>query len=144
MWSAGQRLKGYIDKGQEVTILYLGDHDPSGIDMTRDVGDRTTIFTHWPQYAPVTVKRIALNMPQVEELSPPPNPAKLSDSRAGDYIARFGNESWELDALPPEYLDRLIRDEIDALINWDSWHRAVDYEEECRRQLAEFAAQWED
>jgi len=35
-WAAGQRLLSHIERGQAVTVLHLGDHDPSGIDMTRD------------------------------------------------------------------------------------------------------------
>jgi hypothetical protein len=44
MWSAAQRLREYIKAGQNVVILHLGDHDPSGIDMTRDITDRLRTF----------------------------------------------------------------------------------------------------
>ncbi len=57
----------------------------------------------------VQVVRLALNMDQIREVDPPPNPAKVTDSRAKDYIARYGEESWELDALSPAYLGRLIK-----------------------------------
>lgn len=84
------------DHRERRVILHLGDHDPSGIDMTRDISDRLELFG-----ADVEVKRIALNWDQIDEFTPPPNPAKLSDSRAGAYIAEYGDESWELDALEP-------------------------------------------
>jgi hypothetical protein len=35
-----KRFKIALEAGQKVTILYLGDFDPSGIDMIRDVRDR--------------------------------------------------------------------------------------------------------
>ena len=79
------------------------------------------IGTYWPDY--LTVDRVALNMDQVEEYDPPPNPAKEEDSRFAVYQAEFGDESWELDALPPDVLDALLTDRIDALrddVQWDA------------------------
>lgn len=105
-WRAGQRFANYIRRGQRPIIFHLGDHDPSGIDMTRDNQERLSLFAG----IPIIVQRIALNMNQIEELKPPPNPAKLTDSRAQDYIAKFGDESWELDALEPQYISNLIED----------------------------------
>jgi hypothetical protein len=58
------------------------------------------------------IDRIALNMDQVEQYSPPPNPAKVTDPRAKGYIEIHGDESWELDALDPATLDTLIQSEI--------------------------------
>ena len=90
MWRASKRFERYRDKNRIPIIIHLGDHDPSGIDMTRDINDRQELFI-----GGVTVKRIALNMDQVEKYSPPPNPAKISDSRFNDYANKFGDESWE-------------------------------------------------
>lgn len=128
MWAAGQRIRDYVeDEGKQVVILHLGDHDPSGIDMTRDIEDRLFLFvgSHiagLPQYdgtitrsqfdSHVEVRRIALNMDQVRRYNPPPNPAKITDSRARDYIALHGQSSWELDALDPAVLARLIEDAV--------------------------------
>ena len=89
--------------GHKPVVIHLGDHDPSGIDMTRDITDRFALFG-----ARAQVKRIALTMDQVDAYQPPPNPAKLTDARATGYIARFGGSSWELDALDPATLDTLI------------------------------------
>lgn len=119
MWRAGKRLRGYVDAGQTPVVLYLGDHDPSGIDMTRDVIDRLEMFMGGAE-----VERLALNMEQVRQFRPPPNPARLTDSRAGGYITKYGQSSWELDALPPDVIVRLIeeaiRDCIDDAIAWDN------------------------
>lgn len=110
MWAASRRFAD--DKYNY--IIHLGDHDPSGVDMTRDIQDRMGVFG-----ADVEVRRIALNFDQVEQYSPPPNPAKITDSRANSYIARYGAESWELDALNPSILKRLIEDEVNALTDMD-------------------------
>jgi len=89
---------------KQVVVLYLGDHDPSGNDMVRDIRDRLTEFG----VPNLKVDKIALTMTQIRQYTPPPNPAKITDSRATAYIAEFGNQSWELDALPPPVLNRLV------------------------------------
>lgn len=116
MWAAGRRMAAWRKKSQEPIVIHLGDHDPSGIDMTRDISDRLALFAG--RY--VEVRRIALNMDQVVQYNPPPNPAKITDSRALSYIAEYGDESWELDALDPVTLDSLIRAEVETFHNPDA------------------------
>ena len=102
---------------QDITVLHLGDHDPSGIDMTRDLTERISLFCRQP----VELVRLALTMEQVTERQPPPNPAKTTDSRFKQYRDQYGDESWELDALPPEYLVELVSSEIRSRIDDDQW-----------------------
>ncbi len=111
MWLAAQRFIKQDHKASR-TIIHLGDHDPSGIDMTRDIEERLNMFG-----ADVIVKRTALNMEQIEKFNPPPNPTKLSDSRALNYISEFGYECWELDALEPSVITELIKDEVFNLVD---------------------------
>ena len=139
MWAAAQRLKSWRRRGQTPVILYLGDHDPSGIDMTRDVADRMTLFA-----GGLKVDRLALNWNQVEQYNPPPNPAKLTDSRAEGYIAKFGLSSWELDALDPTTLAGLIETAVASFRDPALWAEAVEEEEEGLRLLQEAAGRWED
>jgi hypothetical protein len=139
MWGAGQRLASWRRMKQTPIILYLGDHDPSGIDMTRDVIDRLQRFA-----GGIKVDRLALNWDQVEQYKPPPNPAKLTDSRADAYIARFGSESWELDALNPTILANLIENIVGQLRDATLWAEAVEEEEEGITQLRSAADRWED
>ncbi len=108
MWSAAQRLSHMKDQGKNIILLHLGDHDPSGIDMSRDIKDRQILFENFD----FDFKRLALNMEQIEEFSPPPNPTKLSDSRATGYIEKYGYECWELDALEPKVINRLIEKNV--------------------------------
>lgn len=149
MWGAGQRIGEYIAAGQSVVVLHLGDHDPSGIDMSRDIEERISRFVMQDWYnahkddidsvsasavkmsmvshlaakqqtvprVPFELKRIALNMDQVEEYDPPPNPAKQTDARFENYLRVHGDESWELDALDPSVLDALITEEIEEIID---------------------------
>ena len=124
---------------QPLTILHLGDHDPSGIDMTRDNDERlNTVFG-----GDVDMVRIALNMDQVEEYSPPPNPAKMTDSRFADYAAQFGTSSWELDALEPSVINALIKSHVDDLRDDDLYEEAIELQEEGRERLQEVVAELE-
>lgn len=104
MQAAAQRILRQKDRGKNCHIIHLGDHDPSGIDMSRDIQERlNNLFG-----AEVELKRIALNMKQIEAYNPPPNPAKLTDTRCQKYISLYGRQSWELDALEPSVLNQLI------------------------------------
>lgn len=93
-------------------LLYLGDHDPSGEDMVRDIGARLGMFG-----IEVDVRKVALTTEQVEEYDPPPNPAKMADPRASEYVDKHGPTSWEVDALPPDVLDRIIREALDEVVD---------------------------
>ena len=133
MWNAAQRVKRhYMDYDQQPIILHLGDHDPSGIDMTRDIQARFNLFA--PDVG-VEVKRIALNMNQIRKYDPPPNPAKLTDSRATYYIDKYGDNCWELDALSPAVLDKLIRKEVLKLRDAELWDAQSIIEEGHRKEL---------
>lgn len=72
----------------------------------------------------------------VEEYDPPPNPAKLTDSRAAGYIEIHGDESWELDALDPDTLDNLIREHVDGIRN-DGLYGAAEASEAADRRVLE-------
>jgi serine/threonine protein kinase len=140
MWAAGhRRFRRYSRNGQSPYVIHLGDHDPSGIDMSRDIIDRLMIFAGG---RPVELERIALNMDQVDEWQPPPNPAKVTDSRFEGYRARFGDESWELDALEPATLSELVEDTIRSLIDLDPWERSEAREDEARGVLSQISDNW--
>lgn len=132
MWNAGRRLMDHRDRGQELVIIHLGDHDPSGIDMTRDIGDRLAVFSE----GEVLIRRIALNFDQVQLYNPPPNPAKITDSRATAYMARHGRMSWELDALEPRVLTALIRDSVGDYLDPEAFAVAKEREESHRAAIA--------
>ncbi len=132
MWSAAQRLRGYGLNDQTPIIIHLGDHDPSGIDMTRDIEDRQVLFRAFG----CDIKRIALNMDQVKQYNPPPNPAKFTDSRCNGYIVKYGYESWELDALEPRVLRDLIRDAVSVYRDDETYNEIIEREKEYLNVLA--------
>jgi len=110
--------------------------------MTRDITTRLALFMTGDGYQPPEVRRIALNMDQVERYGPPPNPAKVTDSRASGYIARYGASSWELDALNPDTLDQLIGAEIASLRDLDAWQDDYAAQEAARSVLTAASRRW--
>ena len=150
MYVAAQRIVAHIEDGVEVTVLYLGDYDPSGVDMARDnearlrqyvsahVGDeRTEDYLHF--------SRIALTAAQIAQYNPPPAPAKPTDSRHKTYVASTGqNQSWELDALDPATLVALVEAEVVALRDDGVWDQAVEEEKEHKRKLSLVHKRWAD
>lgn len=142
MWQAGEgRLRRNYDNGQTTLIIHLADHDPSGIDMTRDIDDRLTLFAGWGKH---DIDRIALNMSQVNQFNPPPNPTKLSDSRAKAYIVEYGHDSWELDALEPRVIADLIQDTLDAVVDSAAWDETEQRIARHKATLAAIADRYEE
>jgi hypothetical protein len=139
LWAAAMRHVRHQKRGQPVTVLHFGDHDPSGIDMTRDITDRLHMFG-----ARTTIERLALNMAQVEQYNPPPNPAKDTDSRFVGYSEIHGDESWELDALEPNVLAQLVRDRVEELKDPDQWAVSSDTEAFHRNSLRSVSSHWDD
>jgi hypothetical protein len=156
LYSIGRHsLRPALEAGKKVRVVYLGDHDPSGIDMTRDVRSRLALYSgfgYWEQSLgkvmmdrddnSFEVVRIALNMDQVDEYQPPPNPAKLTDSRAVGYIAQYGEESWELDALDPATLANLVATSIQEVLDPAIWRDDVARADQDRNFLVANAEQW--
>lgn len=140
-YEIGRRLyEKHNDHAKDLVVLYLGDHDPSGMDMTRDVEDRLHTFAELDP-GTIEVRRLALNMDQVTEYGPPENPAKETDSRAAQYIKQFGHSSWELDALDARVLASLVDE---AITEYESARiREVTQKKLAgmRQQLEEFEAQ---
>jgi len=152
MWAAGQRLIRYKQTPYFATgitnskrfyptpvIFHFGDHDPSGKDMSRDITDRLELFTR----SRLHFERLALNMEQIEKYNPPPNPAKITDSRANAYIAEYGAESWELDALEPAVLADLVRTAVEGVMDKDKMDDAVTEQNQHRETLSLIAEKFD-
>lgn len=153
MWRAAKRITFYQ---VPTTILHLGDHDPSGIDMTRDIQDRLEMFTgpcaklenigennemtKVPRLVEAPrIERLALNMNQIRKYKPPPNPTKFTDPRSTSYRREFGSESWELDALEPSVIEALVRKAILKHRDEALWKKAVAKQDRGRKTLGKLA-----
>jgi hypothetical protein len=136
MYRAGKRIREkHLYENKTVYVLYLGDHDPSGMDMDRDIFERLEMFGELS----LEVERLALLMKQIETMDVPENPTKMSDSRAEGYVALFGDASWELDAVEPTELARLVTEAVTGLRDEDLWSEAKEREDEMRQELQDFA-----
>jgi hypothetical protein len=159
VWGAAQRLRKHIDNGQKVTIIHLGDHDPSGIDMTRDIEARLSMYLaidldyerpgfpadEYVGYVEeLTVDRVALNMDQIRRYNPPPNPAKLSDARGRGYVRKYGVSSWELDALDVRTLVALVQSGVVKYRDDEKWEAALAQEHDDGAVLRATHERWDE
>jgi len=190
IYDSYRRFARELKAGKKVIILYMGDFDPSGVDMIRDVYDRPLemllahavhiadgydpdsmyedLYYKWygdpraitngddnedyamdgeffdPYKAYILdrfkVEPIALTRDQIEEHEPPPNPAKITDPRAGDFISKYGEHSWEVDALLPEVLDAILREAIESRIDMGKYEAMTELQEEHRETLKKLKA----
>jgi len=113
-----------------ITILHFSDHDPSGLNMTQDIQSRLSRYGSHAK-----VKRIALTYTQVRQFGLEPMPTKISDSRWREYSIQYGSQCWELDALPPNELQNIIRDAIKAHVDASRWNKTFKEIEKERRSL---------
>jgi len=135
MYRKGKHLEEMARMGKKIIVLYLGDHDPSGLDMDRDVVERLRMFssTH------LDISRLALLPSQIRKYNPPPNPAKMTDKRAHKYIQVHGKVSWELDALEPAVLSGLVEDAVKDFRDEPLWKSACARENKMREDLVKMA-----
>jgi hypothetical protein len=134
MYDAAGRIT-YAAKDRPAQIIYLGDFDPSGEDMVRDIRDRMKTFR-----TEVEVTKLALNPDQIEQYKLPPNPAKMSDSRAQGFVDQHGSNSYEVDALPPEVLQRLVRTAIQQEMDADAYEEVIAEEQRLKETLVKAAS----
>jgi hypothetical protein len=101
--------------GKHVVILYFGDHDPSGDDMLRSLRDRLASLGSHPD-----IERVAILHEDIERYDLPPNFANSSDTRARGFIAAYGNQAVELDALPVDVLRQRLIEAITSRMDMDA------------------------
>lgn len=135
MYESAKRYKAQQDDGKRLALFYLGDHDPSGEDMVRDVADRLAMFG----VEDLDTRKLALTMTQIRQYKPPPNPAKVSDSRAKAYIEKYGDSSWEVDALPPQVLAKIIRTALIDVTDMDAMESVKAQEKLDKKRLRDAA-----
>jgi len=115
------RLWGY-------TILYFGDHDPSGVHMPKKWQETLDGFQ-----ANCHLIEVALRPDQIDRYDLVPQPVKKTDSRSSKYRAQHGSGCYELDALPPDILSSMVTVWIQEYIDFDRWNER-DAEIEAERE----------
>jgi hypothetical protein len=130
--SAAEAIKSC---GKPAYLYYLGDHDPSGVDIPRNVETRLREFA--PQ-AEIHFLRLAVTSKQMVEFALPTRPTKASDSRARN----FAGESVEVDAIPPSQLRSLVRSSVEQHINKRALRTLQIAEDSEREALGFLASSW--
>jgi len=145
MYNAAQRVRARRALGQETVVIYCGDHDPSGLDMSEsDIPTRFQTFLSKYGQDPVEIRRVALNLDQVEKYNPPPNFAKETDARYGAYRKKYGDKCWEVDALDPRTLIALIQAEVDDMKDAGLYTEMEAREADEREQLSKASDRWNE
>lgn len=98
--AAAAEIISYYDK--PTWIYYLGDWDPSGVDISRNIQAR---LRELACDAEINFRRVAVNPDQIGYLHLPTRPTKSTDSRS----RKFQGESVELDAIEPKILRAMVR-----------------------------------
>lgn len=147
-YEAAKRFREHLANGLAVTVFHLGDHDPSGLDMTRENQAKMDLMLSGDAYAfdmgGVVFERLALNRDQITRYRPPPNPAKDTDARFAEYRRQHGTSSWELDALQPSVIAELIDDAISLLVDENEWDQQIQVEEAELQELAAVRDHWNE
>jgi len=143
--TTAERLLRQKEDGKEITILYLGDWDPSGRDIERDLGERLSEYTLTGNKIELDsrmIEWVAIFPEDIKKFNLPPLRVKDKDPRSRGFKRRYGNEAVELDALPPTELRRRLKQAIDQVIDHDAWNRAKTVEnaerETCKRYAGIF------
>jgi hypothetical protein len=121
-----------LEEGVLPMVIYIGDHDPSGINMLETLPTQLNVFAN----EMVEFRPIILTLDQVHHYALPPNEVKPKDPRAPEYIRQFGYECWELDALEPAVVKSLIDEAIGAEFDSDAWNAGLEREKEARKAIA--------
>ena len=150
MYDLAKRIEEQIDDGdgtgKKAVILYFGDHDPSGLDMVRDIKERITEFLTKGEHGfeeefvedSFEVVNVALTMKQIKKYNPPPNPAKITDPRAKKYIEEFGKVSWELDSLNALELRKIAEKSVLEYLDKEKYNVWVEKEKKEKKALIDF------
>ena len=199
IYGAYERFLDEMNEGKKIKILYFGDHDPSGMDMIRDIKARVMLMLtkgsqfdnyfdermeNWwsreeldlfaiaqmegyeevamlydnsmddethekhqslfeegrrkmyiEEHELFEIIHVGLTMKQIKEYNPPHNPAKMTDPRAKSYIAKYGQVSWEVDALKPAVMLQIVNTAIEEQMDMDQYDLIMEEEAEEKAEL---------
>jgi hypothetical protein len=147
-YSAYQRAVESLNEGRPFYIGYFGDHDPSGLDMIRDIKERIDFMLNNGTQLNATgiecfyqgffkVVPIGLTMKQIKKYGPPENPAKLDDPRADKYVQTYGPVSWEVDALKPPVIVEIAETWVLKYLEESLYQKMLRKEERHKKALRE-------
>jgi hypothetical protein len=123
------------DDGRPLIVLYVGDYDPSGMFMSEhDLPDRLEKYDG----EHVELLRIALTREQTTGLLSFPASDKKDDKRYRWFVANYGEQCWELDAMDPNDLRDCVEGAIKELIDPVAWERSEVVNRATRDSMSSF------
>lgn len=135
---AVKKMREMEDK--ELVVLYLGDHDPSGMNMPSDLQNRCKLMN-----LNVRFERIAITEEQIDQYNIPklplrknPKTGKYKDPRAEKYVEKYGAWFVELDALKPSVLKQIVEEKVEELLDLEAFEDDQNTEEEEKEFLKDY------
>ena len=127
MYEASKVLKTIPEP---ITILYFGDFDPSGMDIERHIQERFIQFG-----IDAKVIRIGITREQIDQYNIPPMPTKKSDARTASFMEEHGDIAVELDALEPDTLQKMIKDNVLNYFDKDTHTKVINERDNIKSEL---------
>jgi hypothetical protein len=135
---AGEIADEWLRIEKPIYAYYLGDFDPSGFDLERDLQGKLTRYSGRVAYW----NRLAVQQTDFSEHDLVRLPVKHSDRRARGFVERHGSDCAEVDALPPNELRRRVREAIISHIDQVRWSKLQEVEQAERETLAKVMERW--
>jgi hypothetical protein len=126
-----------------IFAYYLGDFDPSGFDIERDLHEKLSRYSGREcEYDPATASnfrfiwcRLGVTADDFGKHNLVRLPVKKKDKRAPGFISQYGTSCAEIDAIPPTELRRRVKEAIVQHIDDDEWQRLLVVEEAEQESL---------
>ena len=136
VYAAADETKG---SPKPLTILYVGDHDPSGMHMSQiDLPRRLARYGGNTEIIRVAIAA----MDTASSAGVPSFAAKTADPRHAWYVEHFGGRCWELDALNPVVLRNRVKEQVLCRLDLAAWQHGLMIETAERDSMTGFFARW--
>lgn len=134
---AGEIADEWSEIRKPIFAYYLGDYDPSGFDIERDLREKLERYSgkvcrgdvENPGRDGFAWNRLGVRLEDFDEFDLVRLPLKTDDRRCKGFIAEHGASGAEVDAIPPTELRRRVEQAINDHIDVDRWNKLIRVEE---------------
>lgn len=129
-----QMAKRFEESGKEnLIILIASDFDPDGEEIARSFARSMRDDFGISSIHPI---KMALTSEQVRRFNLAPQMlAKETSPNYAKFVTEFGENVYELEAIPPDTLQMLVREAIDSVINVKLFNREIDQEKQDAAEI---------
>jgi len=117
----------YFRSGREKLVLLIAaDFDPDGWQIGQSFARSMRDDFGIENIHPI---KFALNSEHADRFElPPALPVKKNSPNYKKFVERYGGDGWELEALAPQDLQKLLRETIDSVLDVDAYNAELDVE----------------